>query len=629
MKFSQDFIEKVRDASNVVEVISQYTQLKRAGANYQGLCPFPDHKEKSPSFSVSESKQLYHCFGCKKSGNVYTFVEAMQGFTFPEAVEYLANRAQIPIPEDNRDEAFVSQSQEQKKQLYRINRFAKTFYQQQLEKLPNDSAVKKYLDDRGLKPETVAFFELGLAPDGWTSLVDQLEKQKIPVGLAEEAGLAKSRGQGKIGSYDMFRDRLMFPILSHTGETIAFGGRVLGEGQPKYLNSPESLVFHKGRVFYGLHETAKFIRSSDQAIVVEGYMDFLALYQAGFTNVVATLGTAMTADHARIIKRYTKNVLVLFDGDDAGMSAAERSLPILLQEGLYPRSLILPDKYDPDEFLQEKGVPALKALLDKSPELFSWVMDRVFQGFQGRESEKVQIVDRVAPILRVTIDTRLRDLYQRELSERLSVPPGWLHKALQGTGDGKSAGGSGIRTPVPTQNVAALAPVAVSMSAYSAGEMPQTGVLPSKIRIEKAPRAELELLNLAIKNEEHLKEISSMQVVDQMQNAGVRETFCLLFQLYGQMPNEFDKLNVLLLERVEPTHLLMLHLEKPLVDMTPEGASKLIKDCAKKIRDVSLRKQHQVLASSIRADGGTIASEKLEQIVNIQRSRKRNQAVEK
>ncbi len=626
MKFSQDFIEKVRDASNVVEVISQFTQLKKAGANYQGLCPFPDHKEKTASFSVSESKQLYHCFGCKKSGNVFTFVEAMQGFTFPEAVEHLANRAQIPIPEDNRDEAFVSQSQEQKKQLYRINRFAKTFYQQQLEKLPEDSAVKMYLRDRGLKPETVAFFELGLAPDAWTGLVDQLEKQKIPVSLAEDAGLAKARGQGKVGSYDMFRDRLMFPILSHTGETIAFGGRILGEGQPKYLNSPESLVFHKGRVFYGLHETAKFIRSADQAIVVEGYMDFLALYQAGFTNVVATLGTAMTSDHARMIKRYTKNVLVLFDGDDAGMHAAERSLPILLQEGLYPRSLILPDRYDPDEFLQEKGVPALKALLDKSPELFSWVMDRVFHGFQGRESEKVQIVDRVAPILKVTVDTRLRELYQRELAERLAVPPGWLHKALQGT----NGGGAGIRTSEPLQaQIAKSAPVAVSVASAPEAKTPQTGAPPAKIRIEKAPRAELELLNLAIKNEEHLKEIWGLQIVDQMQNAGVRETFCLLFELYGQMPNEFDKLNVLLLERVEPTHLLMLHLEKPLVDMTPEGASKLIKDCAKKIRDVSLRKQHQVLASSLRADGGTIASGKLEQIVNIQRSRKRNQALEK
>lgn len=619
MKFSQDFIEKVRDANNVVDVISQFTQLKKAGANYQGLCPFPDHKEKTASFSVSESKQLYHCFGCKKSGNVFTFVEALQGFTFPEAVEYLANRAQIAIPEDSRDEMQVSQSQEQKKQLYRINRFAKTFYQQQLEKLPEDSAVKMYLRDRGLKPETVSFFELGLAPDSWSALVDQLEKQKIPVSLAEDAGLAKSRGPGKNGSYDMFRDRLMFPILSHTGETIAFGGRILGDGQPKYLNSPESLVFHKGRVFYGLHETAKFIRSSDQAIVVEGYMDFLALYQAGFTNVVATLGTAMTSDHARTIKRYTKNVLVLFDGDDAGMHAAERSLPILLQEGLYPRSLILPDRYDPDEFLQEKGVPALKALLDKSPELFSWVMDRVFHGFQGRESEKVQIVDRVAPILKVTADTRLRDLYQRELAERLAVPPGWLYKALQGTSD--------ARAPQPQHNPPPAPPQMAE--AKKAPTEPQTGVQERKIRIEKAPRAELELLNLAIKNEEHLKEIRGLQIVDQMQNAGVRETFCLLFELYGQMPNEFDKLNVLLLERVEPTHLLMLHLEKPLVDMTPEGASKLIKDCAKKIRDVSLRKQHQVLASSLRADGGTIASEKLEQIVNIQRSRKRNQALEK
>lgn len=612
MKFSADFIEKVRDSSNIIEVISQFTQLKKAGANYQGLCPFPDHREKTASFSVSESKQLYHCFGCKKSGNVFTFVEALQGFTFPEAVEFLANRAQIPIPEDSRDNEAVSQSQEKKKQLHRINKFAKTFYQQQLEKLPADHAVRAYLEERGLKPETVAFFELGLSLDSWTGLVDQLERQKIPVGLAEEAGLTKSRGQGKNGSYDMFRDRLMFPIFSHTGETIGFGGRILGEGQPKYLNSPESLVFHKGRIFYGLHETAKFIRSNDLAIVVEGYMDFLALYQAGFINVVATLGTAMTSDHARIIKRYTRNVLVLFDGDDAGMSAAERSLPILLQEGLYPRSLILPDRYDPDEYLQEKGVPALKALLDKSPELFSWVMDRVFHGFQGRESEKVQIVDRVAPILKVTADTRLRDLYQRELAERLSVPAGWLYKALQGTG--------GAAKP---------APAAASVVPKMPPAEPQTGVASSKIRIEKAPRAELDLLNLALQNEDYLREIQGLQVVDQMQNAGVRESFCLLFELYGQMPNEFDKLNVLLLERVEPAHLITLHLEKPMVDMTPEGASKLIKDCAKKIRDVSLRQQHKQLASSLRADGGTIAVEKLEQIVNIQRSRKRNQALEK
>ncbi|MGZ3723325.1 MAG: DNA primase, partial [Bdellovibrionales bacterium] len=310
MKFPQEFIDRVREATDIVPLVSQYVQLRRTGGNHQGLCPF--HNEKSPSFSVSEDKQVYYCFGCKASGNVITFVQNYQGLTFPETIEYLARRASIALPATSEQ---GDPAREMRNTFFKINALAANFYHQEYKKLPEGHEVKKYFASRGLTEELAEMYKLGYAPEAWSDLTHFFESKRVPVAPSEQLGLIKRRsGEKSNGHYDLFRHRVMFPIFSPTGSCVGFGGRVLSKDQqPKYLNSPDSPVFHKGKVFYGLDHSAKFIRTEDEAIVVEGYMDWLALAKVSVNNIVATLGTALTVDHAKLIKRYTNKVLLLFD----------------------------------------------------------------------------------------------------------------------------------------------------------------------------------------------------------------------------------------------------------------------------------------------------------------------------
>ncbi|MEK6554521.1 MAG: DNA primase, partial [Bdellovibrionota bacterium] len=332
MSFSKEFIEKVRDANNIIDIISEFTTLKRTGSGYMGCCPLPGHNEKSPSFSVSEAKQVYHCFGCQRKGNIFTALQELKNYSFPEAIEYLADRANISIPRDEAKSTMTIEAKSTKETMLKLNKAAAAYYHNNLLDLSMDHPVRQYCARRGLTEEIIRKFHIGYATDEWEGLRRHLMNLKAPVPLAEKLGLLRPRKTGE-GSYDLFRNRLMFPIQNHKEEFVGFGGRVLSdEDQPKYLNSIESEVFSKGQTFYGFHESSKHIRAEEGVLVVEGYMDFLALYVAGIQNVVATLGTALTASHAKLLKRSTHNVVILFDGDAAGQRAAERSLPILLAE---------------------------------------------------------------------------------------------------------------------------------------------------------------------------------------------------------------------------------------------------------------------------------------------------------
>ncbi|MBY0386446.1 DNA primase, partial [bacterium] len=265
MKFNQDFIEQVRDANNIVDIIGQYTELKGRGHQFMGLCPFPDHHEKSPSFSVSENKQVYHCFGCKKSGNAYTFLQSHSGLSFTDAVEFLARRANIPMPETFEE----SKEKTNKSTFFRINKFAAAFFHRQLKSLPETHLLKKYLAHRDLDETTIDEMKLGYAGDNWSDLYEFFREKNVPLDEAERLGLIKPK---KNGYFDLFHHRLIFPIFSTQEDVVGFGGRVLDKEQkPKYLNSPESPVFHKGRTFYGLNFAAKAIRQLDRVVIVEGY----------------------------------------------------------------------------------------------------------------------------------------------------------------------------------------------------------------------------------------------------------------------------------------------------------------------------------------------------------------------
>lgn len=610
MKFSPEFIEKVRDANNLVDIISQYTQLKPTGSGLMGRCPFPDHQEKTPSFSVSEIKQVYHCFGCHKKGNIFTFLQNYQGMSFPEAIEYLATRANIAMPEKNSDssqEQFDRQK-ERKKVLARVNQLANFYFMEQLKRAPKDHPVHKYISRRGLSPEVVETFQIGYSTPDWDGLVKFLESKKVPMDLVEEARLAKARGAGKSGHFDIFRDRLMFPILNPMGEVLAFGGRILEQGEPKYLNSPETPVFIKGKILYGLAQTARYIRTEDQAIIVEGYMDLVSLYQAGIRNAAATMGTALTADHGKLLKRMTKNVIVLFDGDSAGQEAAERSLPVLLAADVHPKGLTLPEGMDPDDFVKAKGAEALKDLMAKAPDLFVLILQRWMAEYRGEASQKVKLCDQLKPVLEVIPDSRLKDLYLQEAARRMSVPATWLKEALfKPTGklaveaqSLRREGGGKMQNPDPA---AVLEPK----------------IMPNAPRfvLKNSPKPEVLLLSLALKSRANFEAFLQEQILECISHSAIVEILKKAADVYRQDPNKFDKLTSLLVSFVDHPDLLFVS-EKAGESFDEESERKLLRDVFKRVRDNSLREQAKKLARDLKSEP---SAEKLEQIMRIQRNR--------
>lgn len=621
MRFSSEFIDKVRDANNIVDVISQYSQLKRSGGRLMGLCPFPDHNEKTPSFSVSETKQVYYCFGCKKAGNIFSFLQEMQGLNFPEAIEYLANKAGIALPEreDKKDLVKNEGHRDYKKLLWRVNAFASHYFQQKLKSFASDHPFIEYCKSRGIyNEEIIQIFHLGASTADWEGLVEAMKRQNVPLDTAETLGLIRARKKGQTGHYDLFRHRLMFPIISHTGHVVGFGGRIVGEGEPKYLNSPDSPVFHKGRTLYGLFESAKYIRLQDQVLVVEGYMDLISLFAAGIRNVVAPLGTALTRDHAALLKRHTKNVVLLFDGDEAGQTAAERSLPILTAEGLFAKSCVLPEGLDPDDFVRTQGAPALKQKIEESPDLFYVIFNRIFESYHGSSSEKVGLLDKLAPFLQAVKDPRLKDLYVADVADRIQVEPRWVYRALKVNSEGRPAGVDSRPQPMdPQEEPSPAGP----NSQVTQNEGSNVSSKRPQIVVRNPPKAEIYLVNMALMNESNFKKVRDSRVIEDFQSSALRELLSHAEQLYRQMPNEFDKLTALLVSDVDPPGAIGLHLDKPLVDMDEEGIEKLMADCLRRVRETHLRAQIKNISSHLQGKSPSEQIKQLEQIMNIHKDR--------
>ena len=362
MFYSDEIIEEVRSRNDVVDLIGNYIKLTKKGNSYFGLCPF--HNEKSPSFSVSRDKQMYYCFGCGAGGNVLTYVMEYENFTFVEAVKYLAERAGIKLPEvEMTDEQKKAQNRRQR--LLDIHKLAAQYYYYQL-KSKNGANARNYFESRNLSPETVSHFGLGFSNPFRDDLYQYLKSKGYEDQILKESGLVTI--DEKRGANDKFWNRVMFPIMDVNNKVIGFGGRVLGDGTPKYLNSPETVLFDKSRNLYGLN----FARSSrkNNIIICEGYMDVIALHQSGFTNAVASLGTAFTLQHGILLKRYTEEVLLAFDSDEAGTKAALRAIPILRSAGLRIRIIRMAPYKDPDEFIKHLGVEAFQERLDQAENSF-------------------------------------------------------------------------------------------------------------------------------------------------------------------------------------------------------------------------------------------------------------------
>jgi DNA primase len=424
---TQDKIAEIRSRASIVEIISDYVTLKKAGRNYMGLCPF--HGEKTPSFTVSEEKGIYHCFGCQAGGSVFDFLMQYDHLTFPESVERVAKRYGMTV--ERTQWAGSSRELGERENLYRINERVAANYQQILFNHPEGKKALDYLKSRGVDEATARKFMLGYAPQNGSGLSDLLKMEKGSVSDALRLGLLGQRGPQQF--HEKFFARVMFPIINPAGKVIAFGGRVLNDGLPKYLNSSETPLFHKGATLYGLYHAKEGIRKTDRVVIVEGYLDVIALSQHDISYAVATLGTALTVDHMRGLSRYTKNIIALFDGDDAGHKAAARGFEIFVEAGLLGRAAFLPQGEDPDTFVRTRGRAALEAILDQAVPLadyyFSWLEQRHGKTLEG----KSQIASEVSRILAKVKNAFEVDLLIRRAVDMLGIreellrrPPGTL-----------------------------------------------------------------------------------------------------------------------------------------------------------------------------------------------------------
>jgi DNA primase len=435
-------IDEVRARVDIVEIVGEQVQLKRAGKDFKGLCPF--HNEKTPSFYVVPAKGFYKCFGCGESGDVFTFVMKRHGLSFLEAAIELAKRAGIELPEPGGD----AERDEPHRALYEALAFADDLFRQQLHDEAGGRGAREYVARRAITNEAVERFALGYAPREWTALRDAARRHGIPDEVLLDAGLIKV-GEQTDEPYDRFRERLIFPIRDLAGRTIAFGGRTLPgapPNAPKYLNSPETPVYHKGSILYGLNWSKNAIRREGVALLVEGYMDYVALAARGIENVVAGMGTALTDEQANLLARYAGRAVLLYDSDLAGLRASFRSGDALLRTGVHPLIATLPAGEDPDSLTRQGGAPALRRHVEAATD----VLERKIQmleerGFFGDIEGARRALDRLLPTIRATLDPALRDIYIARVAQRTSVRRATLEHEIEQASQDEAFGGRGGR----------------------------------------------------------------------------------------------------------------------------------------------------------------------------------------
>ncbi len=396
MRFSSDLLEEIRNRCDIVDIISGYVHLKPAGKGFKGLCPF--HEEKTPSFMVSPEKQLFHCFGCGEGGNIFNFLMKYEKLSFFEAVKMLAQKSGVTLPVDEEKENILHKKKER---LYKLNNLVANYYRECLFRINQGKKVINYFKKRGINDTGVEKYKLGYAPPGWDVLCNFLKKKGYSYEELIKAGLTKkSKIEGKY--IDYFRDRIIFPIFNLSGRVIGFGGRVLDDSLPKYINSPETLVYNKGSNLYSLNFAKEDIRKKNYIIIVEGYTDVLITQQYGFNNTAASLGTALTTKQIDLIKRFTDTVLIAYDADSAGNMATLRSLDLLVKAGLEIKVIDLPQGYDPADFLIKKGRETFQNLIDKSLSLIDYKLKLLYSKYSIKTIEgKVKVVKEILTTLNV------------------------------------------------------------------------------------------------------------------------------------------------------------------------------------------------------------------------------------
>jgi DNA primase len=420
------FADRVKQQADIVRVVGEYVRLKKNGQNFTGLCPF--HSEKTPSFAVHPVKQIYHCFGCGVGGDVFKFVMEMDKCDFMEAVRTVADKCGIAISRARESSPEERKEQQQRTALVELHREAAAFFARQLESTPEGKAARGYLADRGLDGEAIARFGLGYAPASGEALLRHL-KTKYSEKLVELAGLASRDPSGRV--HDRFRRRIIFPIANESGKVVAFGGRALGDDLPKYLNSPETPIYIKSTVLYHLDRAKEPIRAADAAILVEGYMDTIAVARAGINNVVASCGTSLTEAQVKLISRFTRRIIVNYDPDTAGQAATERSLAVLLEHNCDVRVLALPGGKDPDTFIRTEGAGAYRKLLESAPAYLDYLIGRARQLGVANAEQKLRAMNFLMPFVQRIPNALLRSEWASRIAQQLRVDEPVLREALK------------------------------------------------------------------------------------------------------------------------------------------------------------------------------------------------------
>ncbi|GAB4419974.1 MAG: DNA primase [Thermodesulfovibrionales bacterium] len=528
---TEGLLEDIKARLDIVDIISDYIELRRAGQNYRGLCPF--HSEKTPSFTVSPDKQIFHCFGCGVGGNIVNFVMRYENLSFSESLRLLAKKAGI----DLRGYKLDSDGGLREK-LIEIHKEASRLF---AEGLRRSKSASTYLRDRGIKEETIKVFSLGYAMRDWHCLYNYLKGRGFSDPLILQSGLASS---GERGMYDAFRDRIMFPICDIQGNVIAFGGRVMDDSQPKYLNSPDTPLFKKGETVYGLNLAKEGIRKSGYAIITEGYFDVIACHQYGFNNAIAPLGTALTAGHLRKLRRFTKKVVLVFDGDDAGKAAAKKSIPILFEQGFSASVLLLLEKDDPDSLLRRKGSDSFADMLSKAESPVEFIL-------RTSKKDKVETVHEALEVISAAGDMIMKEDLIRELSEGAGIRETVLRGEMKMLG-------RRIKTAVP---------------ASLRGERGENKVPPTRYD------EEVLLLSAAIACPDRLDNVMRMVPLGEFKNVIVRKLFEKLSAAGGRVDSILTALNDE--EKMTITRLTL----NPGFDL--ENVDRNVEDC---IRRIALRK---------------------------------------
>lgn len=420
-----DVVDDIKSRLSIEEVVSQYVQLKKAGRNFKGLCPF--HSEKTPSFVVSPEKQICHCFGCNKGGDIFVVIQELEGVSFVEAMKILADRAGVKL-DNEKVQKKVGKSE--KDEYYRAHELAADFFQKELFETENGKKVLDYLYRRGLKDEVIKQFKLGFAPDEYDALYPELLKQGLSKEVLLRSGLVSAKNIGSDQVYDKYRARLIFPIFDSMGKICGFGGRALKHDQaPKYLNSSENPIYNKSKILYGLHQSRAAIKGKDQIVVVEGYFDYLLPYQAGIQNIVATCGTALSNEHVKVIKRLTTNVVCCFDTDNAGFEATKRAYFLFQNEGIPIKIVRGIDQKDPADFVRDNG--DLKALIDMAPDFVSFLLEKLLKNEDVNSlSGRRVVISELLPFFKQMSPVE-KDFFVRDLAKKLTIQEKFLYEEIE------------------------------------------------------------------------------------------------------------------------------------------------------------------------------------------------------